>query len=99
MKATRHFEKRAAQRGLRSEVFWFVMQHGIEVFGAGARFVTLAERYLPPGLSPSLLERSRGWVLVLTESGDLLTCYRRDGAMNHVRCKARSGRKSHPMAA
>ena len=76
MRATRHFLHRAASRGLRAEVFDFIIAFGDEWLGYGMRFVTILERRLPPGLSHQMIERARGWVIVMGENDILVTCYR-----------------------
>ncbi len=85
----RHFRLRADQRGLRSKILEFVLAFGVEIHKAGARFVTIFERELPPELDKRLIERALGWVIVIADDGTPLTCYRRADAIRYIRRKTK----------
>lgn len=89
MDRTDHFRQRASQRGLRVNVLSFVLAHGTLVNRAGARFVTILRREIPPGVDHELVERALGWVVVVSHDGAPMTCYRRQHAYRYVRRKTR----------
>lgn len=96
---SQHFAKRAAQRGLSSDVLSFVMTYGTEFPATGAMSLTVLERDLPRGLRGSPLAReSKGWVIV-QKLGVLFTCYRRQGASRFLRRKQKRPRWARPCAA
>lgn len=83
---TKHFGRRAAQRGLRDDVVDFILSHGVEIHGAGATFLSVMRRRLPRLLRRDpLAERAAGWVLVVARTGELATCYRRADALSFLR--------------
>jgi len=86
---TRHYESRAAKRGLRPEVEEFLMTWGTETRAAGATHITLVRRNLPVELQDSEeADRAEGWIIVSGEDGSLVTCYRRTDAWRFVRRKS-----------
>lgn len=86
---TKHFLHRAATRGLRPEVLGFIVAYGVEYEGAGARFLTVLDRALPPGLDHRLVDRARDWIVVFSPDGAAITCYRRREAVRYVARRAR----------
>lgn len=85
---TWHASARERQRGLRSEVRDFIYWWGVTFDGAGATHVTVMERALPPEMRGSpMAQKARDWVLVLSDDGALVTCYRREHAAHFLRRK------------
>ena len=93
MTTTLHFEERATSRGLRRDIFDFIVYYGVEMERSGTRFLTIVERALPPGIDDDMVRRSTGWIVVISDSGALLTCYRRERAVRHVCRKLRESRR------
>lgn len=92
MATTSRFQQRAGQQGLRQCVLDFVLRYGAILVCAGAQFVTVPERGLPPNVDHRMMERARGWVIVLSDDWDLITCYRRRDALRYVRGRMKSRR-------
>ena len=93
MTITAHFEERAATRGLRRNVFHFILLYGVEVEQSGTRFWTIVDRALPPGIDAETVRRATGWVVVVSEGGAVLTCYRRNRAARYISRKVRPDRR------
>ncbi len=86
---TRHYQQRAGQRSLRTSNEEFVMAWGRETQAAGAVHMTVLRRDLPGGLRDSReARRAEGWIIVLSEDGALLSCYRRMDAPAYLRRKS-----------
>lgn len=87
--ASRHFRARTAERGLGSEIENFVLRWGEAWRTAGAEHFTIVERDLPSELQGSALaSQARDWIVVVSEAGTLLTCYRRRNAVHFLRRKS-----------
>jgi len=75
-RSTEHFEKRRKQRGLRKQMLSFILKYGIEVERAGAIFIFIELKKLPPALRKSEFARKASkWLIVQSPSGELITCY------------------------
>ncbi|WNG39362.1 hypothetical protein F0U61_41135 [Archangium violaceum] len=86
---TRHYKARAAERALRSDIEEFLMTWGTETRAAGATHITLVRRDLPFELQDSEeADRAEGWIIVASDDGSLITCYRRTDAWRFVRRKS-----------
>ncbi len=86
--STRHFAERAAHRGLRSEVLDFILAYGIEFRVAASSSFTILERRLPASVrNAPVVSRARDWIVVTSDDGVLLTCYRRGDASRFLRTK------------
>jgi|GEM_PF-682947 len=85
---THHFEARAAHRKLPPAVLQFILTFGAAVRACGATHLTIIDRQLPDHLRGShLAKRARGWIVLETDEGALLTCYRRDDAVRFLQRK------------
>lgn len=85
---THHFEERSAQRRLNPAVLQFILTFGAAVRARGATHLTIIDRQLPTHLRGTpLAERARGWVVLETDEGELLTCYRRRDAVRFLQRK------------
>jgi hypothetical protein len=97
---TRHFLERASQRGLRPHVLDFILVFGVGTHAAGATSWTVLEHALPADLrGTELARRARDWIVVETDEGWLLTCYRRTNAGRFLREKSAYRRRRLPQAA
>lgn len=56
---TEHFVQRASQRGLRPDVFWFVLAYGVETSAADAVSLTVLRKTLPPALRDAPTRRAQ----------------------------------------
>lgn len=91
---TQHYRTRAAKRALRPDVEAFLMNWGTETRAAGATHVTLVRRDLPPDVRNSEeAARAAGWIIVASDDGSLLTCYRREDAWRFIRRKSQARRR------
>lgn len=85
---THHFKERSAQRRLNPAVLQFILTFGVAVRACGATHLTVINRRLPEHLRGTpLADRARGWIVLETDDGDLLTCYRRADAVRFLRRK------------
>ena len=85
---THHFKERSAQRRLDPAVLQFILAFGAAVRVCGATHLTVMDRQLPGHLRGTpLAERARGWIVLETDGGELLTCYRREDAVRFLRRK------------
>ena len=88
---TQHFRTRAAERALRPAVQAFLMTWGTETRAAGATHLTLVRRDLPPDVRDTEeAARAEGWIIVASDDGSLLTCYRRNDAWRFVRRRSQA---------
>jgi hypothetical protein len=88
-RSTQHYNARAAERALRSDVEEFLMTWGTETRAAGATHITLVRRDLPIDLQDTdEAARAEGWIIVAGDDGSLVTCYRRNDAWRFVRRKS-----------
>ena len=71
-----HFQKRRQQRGLRRDVFEFILEFGEMRFARNADWFVIERKTLPSKLkNTSLAKRAASWLL-LVKDGVLITCYR-----------------------
>lgn len=86
---TQHYQARAAERALPSNVEDFLLTWGTETRAAGATHITLVRRNLPAEMQDSEeVTRAEGWIIVASDDGSLITCYRRTDAWSFVRRKS-----------
>ena len=86
---TQHYQSRAAERALPSDVEDFLLTWGTETRAAGVTHITLIRRDLPIELQRSkAATRAEGWIIVVSDQGSLITCYRRTDAWRFVRRKS-----------
>lgn len=65
------------------------MTWGTETRAAGATHITLVRRHLPIDLQyTEEAARAEGWIIVASDDGSLVTCYRRNDAWRFVRRKS-----------
>lgn len=89
VRVTQHYQARTAERALRSDVEDFLMMWGTETRAAGATHITLVRRDLPIDLRDSEgAARAEGWIIVASEGGSLITCYRRTDAWRFIKRKS-----------
>jgi hypothetical protein len=80
-----HFSHRRKQRGLRSDVLQFILEYSDIRFAKGATWLVVGRKTLPPHVrNTSLADRAARW-LVLVKDGVLVTCYRSDNPIRHLR--------------
>ena len=95
---TLHYRYRVAERALRASVEEFLMRWGTDTHAAGATHITLVRRHLPKELrGTEQATRAEGGIIIVSDDGALITCYRRNDAWRFVRRKARGRprRRSH----
>jgi len=86
--STDHFRERSARRRLHPAVLQFILAFGSPVRACGATHLTVLERKLPSHLQGTrMAERARGWIVIETDGGELMTCYRRRDAAHFLRRK------------
>lgn len=90
---TKHFDCRQKSRALDPEIENLILQYGEREHKKGAIFVRILDREATGQIDDLLLERARGWVIVLSQDSEaMITCYRervahpkRSGAMKRPR--------------
>ena len=86
---TQHYLNRVAERSLKPDVEAFLRVWGTEVRAAGATHLTIVRRDLPPEIRDTEeVARAEGWILVASDDGWLITCYRRKDAWFFIRRKS-----------
>lgn len=102
---TRHARIRTAERQLRPDVLDFILTFGTLTRAAGATHVTVVERRLAIEVRDTpLAARARGWIVVVADDGEVMTCYRRFDAVSYLRKRTKrrlsyaqlSLRRRHP---
>jgi hypothetical protein len=98
---TNHFKQRARERGLGRDVEDFIITWGTQLEARdNAYYFTVLERELPGEVRWSrLARRAANWVLVVSEQGDIITCYRDRNAWRTVRRRRTRIRIKHKHAA
>ncbi len=95
MSKSKHFRERQAKRGLREQVLEFLLTFGTEIKKAGARFYVLYDRQYDGGAERNLWELARHWVVVVSDDGCLLTCYRGRNVHHHINRKSKIDRSAN----
>lgn len=85
---TNHCETRMAQRGLTYEHVLMAMEYGRMVFKQGLTFYVVTRRSLPKGLDSSLASKLDNLVVVVSEDGAVITCYKSKNGIKHIRRKS-----------
>lgn len=86
-KCTRHFEEKAAKRGLSMENMLKVIEYGEAVFKQGLTFYTVTRRSFPVYAEAKEIERLNNWVVVVSGDAEVVTCYRSDNGIKHLNRK------------
>jgi len=86
-KCTRHFEQRAARRGLSMEDMLKVIEYGEAVFKQGLTFYTVTKRSFPAYAKARDIERLNNWVVIVGDNAEVVTCYRSDNGIRHLNRK------------
>jgi len=86
-KCTRHFEQRAAKRGLSMENMLKVIEYGEAVFKQGLTFYTVTKRSFPAYAKARDIERLNNWVVIVGDNAEVVTCYRSDNGIRHLNRK------------
>jgi hypothetical protein len=86
-KCTRHFEERAAKRGLSMEDMLKVIEYGEAVFKQGLTFYTVTKRSFPAYGKTRDMERLNNWVVIVGDHAEVVTCYRSDNGIRHLNRK------------
>ena len=87
-RTTNHFSERCACRGLRTEVRDFILAYGVEYHATGANHLTVLDTHLPKDVRGcETAHHAKDWILVLSDDGVLMTCYRRPHATRFLRTK------------
>lgn len=96
-RTTQHYQARAFERALDPNIERFLILWGTETRAAGATHLTVLRRELPPEVRGSEeAARAEGWIIVTSDDGTLLTCYRRKDAWRYIRRKRRMYRRGRP---
>lgn len=86
-KCTRHFEQRAAKRGLSMENMLKVIEYGEAIFKQGLTFYTVTKRSFPVYAKAKDIEHLNNWVVVVGDHAEVVTCYRSDNGIRHLNRK------------
>ena len=96
IKQTKHFTKRMAQRGLKSEIYRFIYNYGVIKERAGGLFIVIERKRLPKEFrNRPIVEKAVKWTLFLSDDNQLITCYARDKAKKYIEKKTKRDYKKH----
>ncbi|GAB4524554.1 MAG: hypothetical protein Tsb0020_42680 [Haliangiales bacterium] len=92
-RTSRHFEARSSCRGVPENLLDRVLTYGTEFKCRGMIHYTLVKKNLPPVLAAEpWVPRTLNWIVLVSEDGTLVTCYRRANAVRYLRRKPKRRR-------
>jgi hypothetical protein len=90
MLMTAHAQQRAGQRRIPEENLHLVLKYGTRVHKAGALFVFMRKRDIPPVLSIRSQDRLEGLTVVMDPLGEeVITAYRNRKALRDIKRKSK----------
>jgi hypothetical protein len=87
---TTHSFQRAAQRGLDNRKISAILEYGESYFKQGLTYYVLGEHNIPFNLKKELEKVKNSVVVVGSDSGVVLTCYRTSHGHRHIKTKSKS---------
>lgn len=84
---SRHSRLRSQQRGIENDAICIALEYGKVFLKQGLQFYVLGKKYLPPNLPPGLSEKFQNTVVVLSQQGTIITCYKNCNAMRNIHKK------------
>ncbi len=84
---TRHFAERAAERKLDAQVELFILLFGTRFPDKrGVSYALIVRENVPPNLRKlPIVDRAKGWLVVIGKQGVLVTCYFDEAACKRIR--------------
>jgi hypothetical protein len=92
---TTHSFQRAAQRGLDNKKISAILEYGESYFKQGLTYYVLGEHNIPSHLKKELEKIKNSVVVVISDSGVVLTCYRTSNGHKHIKSKQKSLAVNH----
>jgi hypothetical protein len=87
---TAHSFQRAAQRGLDNKKISAILEYGESYFKQGLTYYVLGEHNIPSHLKKELEKVKNSVVIVRSDCGVVLTCYRTSNGHKHIKLKPKS---------
>jgi hypothetical protein len=82
-----HSTIRAAQRGITEKMIKVTVNFGKVFYRQGLRYFICLEKKLKGKIAPSEIEHYRNTVVILNDSNQIVTCYKSEKAISHIRKK------------
>jgi len=81
---TKHARKRISQRVRNYEAVMLVMDYGKVIFKQGLTYYIATKKCFPKGFDNSLLSELNNTVVVASDDGAIITCYKNSGSLKHI---------------
>ena len=81
---TKHARKRISQRVRNYEAVMFVMDYGKVIFKQGLTYYIATKKCFPKHFDASLLGELNNTVVVASDDGAIITCYKNTGSLKHI---------------
>lgn len=84
---TKHCQERLFQRGISYKHMLMAMEFGEAHFKQGFIYYTVVSKYIPKSVSPKDTRLINNLVVVVSATGEIVTCYRSKNGIKHVKRK------------
>jgi hypothetical protein len=81
---TKHARKRISQRVRNYEAVMLVMDYGKVIFKQGLTYYIATKKCFPKHFDASLLAELNNTVVVASDDGAIITCYKNSGSLKHI---------------
>ncbi len=81
---TKHARKRISQRVRNYEAVMLVMDYGKVIFKQGLTYYIATKKCFPKNFDNSLLGELNNTVVVASDDGAIITCYKNAGSLKHI---------------
>ena len=81
---TKHARKRISQRVRNYEAVMLVMDYGKVIFKQGLTYYVATKKSFPKHFDNSLLSELNNTVVVESDDGAIITCYKNTGSLKHI---------------
>jgi hypothetical protein len=81
---TQHARKRISQRVRNYQAVMYVMEFGEVVFKQGLTYYIATKKCFPKNFDNSLLSQLVNTVVVASNDGAIITCYKNKGSLKHI---------------
>ena len=81
---TKHARKRISQRVRNYQAVMYVMEFGQVVFKQGLTYYIATKKCFPKHFDKSLLSELANTVVVASNDGAIITCYKNTGSLKHI---------------
>ena len=81
---TKHASQRISQRMRNYKAIMFVMDYGKVIFKQGHTFYIATKKSFPRNFDKSLLKELNNTVVIESNDGAIITCYKNSGSLKHI---------------